>query len=142
MRIFNQSSASKNAQNKNNHRNKTVDPSRLRTAIMPEPLEARRMMSASLATVAGLHGSNGAYPSGVINVGNDYYGTTSGNGTNNHGTVFDCNGTTKVLTTLATFNGTNGAQPAAGLIDVNGSLYGTESRTTVRSSSTTWPPRP
>lgn len=124
MRIFNQSSASKNAPN-NNNRLKKTGLSRLHTAIMPEPLEARRMMSATLATVAALHGSNGAYPSGVINVGNDYYGTTTGNGTNNHGTIFDYNSATRDLTTLATFNGANGAEPAAGLIDVNGSLYGT-----------------
>ena len=70
---------------------------------------------------------NGGYPFAGLLSGSDgnWYGTTSGGGTNYDGTVFKLtpNG---VLTTLVAFNGTNGADPVAGLIQgANGTLYGT-----------------
>jgi uncharacterized repeat protein (TIGR03803 family) len=81
----------------------------------------------TLATFSG-DGSNGAAAVGnLILVGNTFYGTTSQGGTSGDGTVFSFNLTTSTLTTLASFNGVNGALPKASLT-LNGGgniLYGT-----------------
>jgi uncharacterized repeat protein (TIGR03803 family) len=63
---------------------------------------------------------------GLIDVGGALYGTTSLGGANSHGTVFKVNRTTGVETVVYSFKGGNdGSEPAAGLIDVDGTLYGT-----------------
>ena len=82
-----------------------------------------------LTTLATFAGANGAYPysSLVMDSSGNLYGTTQGNFTDNQGTVFELNRTTGVLSTLATFDGTNGASPSAGLILEGGNLYGTAS---------------
>ena len=54
------------------------------------------------------------------------YSTTLFGGANNKGTIFRLDAGTNTLTTLATFNGPNDANPYAGLIaDAAGNLYGT-----------------
>ncbi|MCA7118425.1 MAG: PEP-CTERM sorting domain-containing protein, partial [Acidibrevibacterium sp.] len=53
------------------------------------------------------------------------YGTTYDGGSAGDGTVFSLNPTTGALSTLASFTGSNGANPYAGLISVGGTLYGT-----------------
>jgi len=75
-------------------------------------------------------GSDGANPTGdLLNVNGTLYGTTveGGTGCENHGcgTVYTVttSGTEKVLYRFS--GGSDGANPAAGLIDVNGTLYGT-----------------
>lgn len=73
------------------------------------------------------NGTDGVYPSAnLIEVGGKLYGTTAegGGGTGIRGTVFSIttSGTEKVL---RTFNGRRGSLPLAGLIDVDGTLYGT-----------------
>lgn len=75
-------------------------------------------------------GSDGAHPTGdLVNVNGTLYGTTSGGGmgcgSNGCGTVYTIttSGTEKVLYKFQ--GGSDGANPAAGLIDVNGTLYGT-----------------
>jgi uncharacterized repeat protein (TIGR03803 family) len=75
----------------------------------------------------GAYGNDGAFPeSGLIDVKGTLYGTTSGGGTYNKGTVFSIttNGSEKVL---YSFGGgsADGASPSAGLINVSGTLYGT-----------------
>ena len=81
----------------------------------------------SLKILVNLTGSNGSYPEGgpLVECADGYlYGTTSAGGAADKGTVFrvTTNGT---LTTLATFNGTNGAMPY-GLTSLSeGYLYGT-----------------
>jgi len=60
----------------------------------------------------------------------DLFGTTFQGGPDNAGTVFEIaktgNGYAGTPTTLITFNGSNGSNPAAGLImDANGDLFGT-----------------
>jgi len=80
----------------------------------------------------GLTNSDGAYPAaGLILSGNTLYGTTSGGGTNGNGTVFAVNTDGTGFTNLHTFpalvSGTNsdGANPAAGLLQSGVYLYGT-----------------
>jgi uncharacterized repeat protein (TIGR03803 family) len=73
---------------------------------------------------------DGAQPAAeLLNVSGTLYGTTSAGGaTSNAGTVFSItpSGTETVLHSFD-FAGTGGAAPVAGLIDVNGTLYGTTS---------------
>jgi uncharacterized repeat protein (TIGR03803 family) len=74
-------------------------------------------------------GADGAVPRArLTNVGGKLYGTTSTGGEANDGTVFDVTTSGKERV-LYSFKGTpnDGANPAAGLIDVNGTLYGTTS---------------
>ena len=87
-------------------------------------------MTATLTTLLTFDGSNGANPrAGLIADANgDLFGTTAGGGANGHGTVFELvnNSGTYTLTTLLSFNGSNGTVPFAGLIaDANGDLFGT-----------------
>ncbi len=81
-----------------------------------------------LTTLATFNGANGGNPiAGLIaDASGNLYGTTSGGGANNAGTVFQLAAGTHALTTLATFNGANGSDPAADLLmDASGNLYGT-----------------
>jgi uncharacterized repeat protein (TIGR03803 family) len=81
-------------------------------------------------------GNDGAYPvAAVINVGGKLYGTTEYGGTSANcsntntsgcGTVFSINPTTGAETVVHSFqSGSDGAYPAAALINVGGTLYGT-----------------
>ena len=88
----------------------------------------------TLTTLVSFGNTNGAYPQAGLLRGSDgnFYGTTSAGGayTNllsglGYGTVFKL-GTNGTLTTLVSFNGTNGAAPEAGLIQgADGNFYGT-----------------
>ena len=72
---------------------------------------------------------DGASPyGGLIEASNGtLFGTTSGEGTSSHGTVFKIT-VVGQLSTIHTFNGADGASPYAGLIQAsNGNLYGTTS---------------
>ncbi len=84
----------------------------------------------TLTTLATFNGTNGAAPYGSLmadSAGN-LFGTTYNGGANDKGIVFELakGSGGYVLSTLATFNGTNGANPAANLIaDSAGNLFGT-----------------
>jgi uncharacterized repeat protein (TIGR03803 family) len=86
-----------------------------------------------LTTLVSFANTNGAYPqAGLIQASDgNFYGTTSAGGayTNQlglgYGTIFKLT-TNGTLTTLMSFNGTNGASPQAGLLQsADGSFYGT-----------------
>jgi uncharacterized repeat protein (TIGR03803 family) len=77
-------------------------------------------------------GSDGSTPAaGLLNVpgtvGSKLYGTTvfGGSGCATCGTVFAVDPATGTKTTVHDFNGTDGWQPSAALISLNGLLYGT-----------------
>jgi uncharacterized repeat protein (TIGR03803 family) len=79
-------------------------------------------------------GTDGANPyAGLVDANGTLYGTTSGGGgtscggTVGCGTVFSVttSGTEKVLHRFRLSNGSDGANPLAALLDVNGTLYGT-----------------
>ena len=70
----------------------------------------------------------GLPPSGVIDVSGSLYGVTGVGGARNYGTVYRLtpSGSGYTETTLYSFTGgSDGKNPGAGVIDVNGSLYGT-----------------
>jgi uncharacterized repeat protein (TIGR03803 family) len=79
----------------------------------------------------GASANDGEAPyAGLTDVNGTLYGTTSGGGGTSCGGTVGC-GTVFSVTTSGTekvlhrFNGTDGASPLAGLIDVSGTLYGT-----------------
>jgi uncharacterized repeat protein (TIGR03803 family) len=87
----------------------------------------------TLATLATFSGNNGSGPmpwgSLIIDTSGNVYGTTGSGGAYGYGTVFKVAAGTRALTTLASFNGSDGSYPWAGLIaDTSGNLYGTTTR--------------
>ena len=84
--------------------------------------------SDTLITLASFDGNNGADPAaGLIMDGSgNLYGTTSEWGVYGVGTVFEVKADSGVITTLASFNGVDGAYPFSTLLmDGSGNLYGT-----------------
>ena len=80
--------------------------------------------------VANFTGPNGYHPSADLTLsadGKTFYGTTTGGGANNDGTVFSVPVGGGALTTLFSFSGANGADPIGGLtLSADGkTLYGT-----------------
>ena len=83
----------------------------------------------TITTLASFNGTNGANPSGGVtldanngNLGN-LFGATINGGANGDGTVWELKAGT--LTTLASFDGTNGSGPSGVTFDANGNLFGT-----------------
>ncbi len=84
--------------------------------------------SNTITTLASLNGTNGGYPDGgvVLDGQGNLYGTTNFGGIDGDGTVFEIDKGSNTITTLASFNGTDGANPYASVIlDGQGNLYGT-----------------
>jgi uncharacterized repeat protein (TIGR03803 family) len=85
---------------------------------------------AVLTSLYSFTGTNdGANPYAGLVQGSDgyFYGTTSGGGTNKHGTIFKIS-TNGVLTSLYSFAVYDGAGPASGLVQASdGNFYGTTS---------------
>ena len=87
--------------------------------------------STAITTLASFDGSDGLEPyAGVtMDASGNLYGTTQFGGANNDGTVFEIASGSTAITVLASFNGTNGARPQAGVtLDAAGNLFGTTSR--------------
>ena len=82
----------------------------------------------SLITLVNFNDANGQNPDSALTLDSsgDLFGTTAGGGANFDGTVFEIpNGTTNV-TTLLSFNGSNGISPVGNLfLDSSGNLLGT-----------------
>jgi len=86
--------------------------------------------SVVLTTLGSFTKTNGAYPNaGLLQAADGFlYGTTTEGGSSNLGTVFRISPSGGDLVALASFSGTNGANPEAGLLQQPGgdfSLYGT-----------------
>src|SRR5262249_33737876 len=83
---------------------------------------------ATISTLASFNGADGANPAnGVVeDRSGNLFGTTEFGGASNQGTVFEIPAGSRMVTTLASFNGLNGAAPLASLVmDGGGNLVGT-----------------
>ena len=84
--------------------------------------------SNAVTTLASFNGANGEYPyAGLVeDSSGNLFGTTFDGGSSSDGTVFEVQAGSGAVTTLATFNNTNGANPRAGVVkDSSGNLFGT-----------------
>jgi uncharacterized repeat protein (TIGR03803 family) len=74
-------------------------------------------------------GNDGKQPAGaLLNLHGILYGTTSGGGSAQYyGTIFKLDPATRVLTTIHSMGGEEGANPVAGLVAAGSALYGTAS---------------
>jgi uncharacterized repeat protein (TIGR03803 family) len=84
--------------------------------------------SNTITTLAAFNGTNGQNPQGtlIMDASGNLYGTTYGGGASKDGTVFELAKGSSTITTLASFSGSNGQNPAGGLVmDGSGNLYGT-----------------
>jgi uncharacterized repeat protein (TIGR03803 family) len=81
-----------------------------------------------ITALASFNSTDGALPYAglIIDSSGNLYGTTEFGGASNDGTVFELAAGSGTITTLASFNSTDGARPRGGLImDSSGNLYGT-----------------
>src|SRR4051812_14159328 len=80
-------------------------------------LEGRALLSASIGAIASFNLTNGTNPVGelVRDAAGNLYGTTKNGGASGAGTIFEIKAGSTAITTLASFNGTNGRGPQAGL---------------------------
>ena len=84
--------------------------------------------SNTITTLASFNYENGANPAGavVLDSTGNLYGTTQYGGNGDYGTVFELAAGSHIITTLASFNYDNGANPTGGVVlDSVGNLYGT-----------------
>jgi uncharacterized repeat protein (TIGR03803 family) len=93
-------------------------------------MERRILFSAYTLSQLATFGANasGANPRStlVVDPNGNFFGTTVKGGASDNGTIFEIAKGSGRVTTLASFNGTNGAEPFAGLtLDASGNLYGT-----------------
>lgn len=80
-----------------------------------------------ITTLTTFDGADGQSPEGtlVIDAAGDLFGTTRAGGATNEGTVFELPAGSSAITTLASFDGTNGAFPVSPLtLDPSGNLFG------------------
>jgi uncharacterized repeat protein (TIGR03803 family) len=98
------------------------------------PKIGARLYANTPTTVASFDGSDGAIPQGslLMDANGDLFGTTSSDGPNGGGTIFEiaktADGYANTPTTVASFDGDNGSRPTGSLIaDANGDLFGTTS---------------
>jgi uncharacterized repeat protein (TIGR03803 family) len=84
--------------------------------------------SSTITTLASFNGTNGSEPRSAptLDAQGNLFGTTLNGGTGSAGTVWELAKGSSTITTLASFNGTNGAAPVGGVtFDSHGNLYGT-----------------
>ena len=105
-------------------------PSALRVRPFVEVLEDRLVLTTLTTLYTFSQFPNGANPQSTLvrDSAGDLFGTTSQGSQSGDGTVFVLAPGSLAPTTLASFNGTNGDQPSAGVIeDAQGDLFGTTS---------------
>jgi uncharacterized repeat protein (TIGR03803 family) len=98
--------------------------------FFPLAIISQSFAGPAIVTLGTFDGANGADPSGslIADSAGNLFGTAYGGGASNDGTVFEIVKGSGTITALASFDGTNGANPYSNLIaDANGNLYGTSS---------------
>jgi uncharacterized repeat protein (TIGR03803 family) len=81
----------------------------------------------AITTLASFVGTNGSFPVGrvVLDDQGNLYSTADDGGAHGLGTVFEVAKGSNAITTLASFDGTNGSYPPSGVgIDAQGNLFG------------------
>jgi uncharacterized repeat protein (TIGR03803 family) len=75
--------------------------------------------SDTITDLASFSGANGAVPQGLVEDSRgNFFGTAySGGGANSNGTVFEVAAGSDTITTLASFDGSDGASPTSGVIE-------------------------
>ena len=88
--------------------------------------------STTITTLARLDTSDGLTPDSLtIDAAGNLYGTTPGDGNNDHGAVFEVAKGSGTATMLVRFDGSNGDSPGDLVVDAAGNLYGTTDHLTV-----------
>jgi uncharacterized repeat protein (TIGR03803 family) len=97
--------------------------------------------SNAIATFATFNNTNGYYPSSgvTLDAAGNMYGTTSLGGASGNGVVWEIAKGTNVITTLASFNGTNGYNPQSSVVlDAAGDIFGTTELGGANDAGTIW----
>jgi uncharacterized repeat protein (TIGR03803 family) len=83
--------------------------------------------STTIDSLASFNGTNGSLPLGGLAIDSTgaLYGTAEGGGSSSDGTIFKLPSGSSTIAALASFSGTNGDHPYAGVTDIGGTLYGT-----------------
>jgi uncharacterized repeat protein (TIGR03803 family) len=85
--------------------------------------------TSALTALASFDDSDGNYPTAgslISDAAGDLFGVASYGGTSEDGTIFEVVAGSNTITTLASFNGTDGEGPECALVaDAEGNLYGT-----------------
>jgi uncharacterized repeat protein (TIGR03803 family) len=81
----------------------------------------------AISALASFNGANGGVPSAgvILDSSGDLFGTTSSGGACDDGTVFEIARGSYTITTLASFDGSNGEEPNGVVLDSSGNLFGT-----------------
>src|SRR5512147_2204741 len=106
--------ASANSSDSHRSRPDSYRARRHRCTLGLERLEDRVALSNFvLSNLASFNGATGSYPRAglILDAQGNLYGTTQGGGANGRGTVFELAAGSGTTTTLASFNGANGAYP-------------------------------
>jgi uncharacterized repeat protein (TIGR03803 family) len=97
--------------------------------------------SNTITTIAAFNGGNGQGPAAGVtfDAQGNLYGTTNQGGGNGDGTVWEIAKGSNTITTIASFNVSNGSNPFAGVtLDAQGNLYGTTRFGGAGSDGTVW----
>src|SRR6185312_13644300 len=83
--------------------------------------------SNTITTIVSFDGTNGSNPVAplILDKAGNIYGTTNSGGSYENGTVFELPAGATSIATLASFNGTDGANPTGLVMDSLGDLFGT-----------------
>jgi uncharacterized repeat protein (TIGR03803 family) len=95
-------------------------------ALLAVAVLAGTSRAGDLQVIASFDGDNGAAPTSTVTLDaqGDIFGTANGGGSGNVGTVWEIAAGTNTITTLASFQGTNGSTPQSPTLDSAGNLYG------------------
>ena len=92
----------------------------------------------TIASFDATSGGGGPHASVTLDAQGNLYGTTASGGLGGAGTVWEIVAGTHTITTVGSFNLTNGSNPSGVTLDVQGNLYGTTSLGGTGGVGTVW----